>query len=188
MRIFTAGQDPSARRAATYRNRIVLFPFFAIVMVLAIMYLSPIHQALVISSGENTVLIFVMKDDENFGISFHDADNDADVENILSRNSDIIALNSMLVTGNDEYIPSRDDMPLAEYTKVQDGYLISGIDKEYVRLQFNIDYISDYRIAFRGKVYHLNDYASASVVTLRFQKVSLGRITRFDPNFKIIKD
>ena len=187
MEYFNSKTESISKKNTVNRNRMLLFPFFAIVAVIIIMYMLPNHEALIIRTGNETLLIFTMKDGENFQINFYDSNNEVNVVNTLSRDTDTISLDSMLITGNSDYIPSGDDMPQAEYTKVEEGYLISKIDMQYQRLQLNIDHIADYTICFRGKEYHLNDYTSSPSVTLFFEKVSLGRITRYDPGFKLLK-
>jgi len=126
-----------------------------------------------------------MKDDESFEIIYYDAENGVGVENTICRQGNMIILRTMKITGNPDYVPYEDAFPGAVFTKTDDGYLISGIDIEYSRIDLIVVNEYGYALGFREKLYPLKNYVGDSAqVSISMRKTNLLEVMRFDPGFK----
>ncbi|MCL2539407.1 MAG: hypothetical protein FWE66_03625 [Oscillospiraceae bacterium] len=165
-------------------NRSILLPFISIVVVLLFMYFSPAHNVLTISSHGQTFLIFAMKEDESFEVRYYDVQNGVDVVNTLNKQGNGVVLRTMEITGNSAYVPYKEGFPGADFMEIEDGYLISGLEVAYNKIELTAARDAGYVLGFRERLFYVNNYVGDSaVVSIGMRKVSLLEVMRYDPGY-----
>ncbi len=176
--------EEKRKETARKRNKILLFPFIAILMVLVIIFFSPIYDVVSVRVGSKDVIMYAVKSEDLFEIHYYDIENDVYVKDIFARDKSNIVLKSMHISDNGKYRPPEDAFPDAIFEVMEDGYFYTGMNIAYLKLDLLMDPEMDYSILFRDKRYRLNELiGEKSAVTLSVQKVSLSKIMEYDPNF-----
>ncbi len=171
------------REGSSQKRMPPLVPVFALLLAClaaAVLFL-PLEKQLVIADyySGSILLCLPLSDGEEFSIRFLHSVNLSDVTDRIARQGDLLVCRATLFTAYGAGIPDLSDGIGTEFSKTEEGFLLSGIDKAQREIPILLQEVPNHRLLYRGREINLlSRFSSGTLIVLRMQRVSLwNRLT-----------
>ena len=160
-----------------------IVPLFLVLLILALFI--PLRDALIINDFRTgkTLKVLPVKEGESFSIRYTHSVNLSDVTDTLEWTDNKLVLRTSLFTSFGAGIPVPADGIGTSITNTEDGFLLSGIDKEQKDngLLVMLQEVPNHRLLYRDREIPLLDIApSGTLLQLKIRNASLCELALFD--------